>query len=126
MDPVPNRFDEPMTPLQILFGFRGRIPRKAFWLYGVLLLLGAAVLLGLVLGLAGVRSKTLELAINLALLWPGIAVSVKRWHDRDKSGWWVLIGLIPVVGWIWSLVENGFLRGTAGDNRFGADLTERF
>ena len=50
-----------------------------------------------------------------------IIVQVKRWHDRDKSGWWVLINFVPVVGPLWALVECGFLRGTLGDNRFGPD-----
>ena len=45
----------------------------------------------------------------------------RRWHDRDKSGWWTLIGLIPVVGAIWILVECGCLKGSDGPNRFGAD-----
>src|SRR3546814_14546367 len=58
---------------------------------------------------------------NLAILWPGIVIAIKRWHDRDKSGWWILIVLIPIVGPIWALVENGFLAGTAGPNRFGPD-----
>ncbi len=52
-------------------------------------------------------------------LWISLAPQVKRWHDRGKSGWWWSIGLIPVVGQIWTLVETGFLRGTSGPNRFG-------
>ena len=48
-------------------------------------------------------------------------VSVKRWHDRDRSGWWVLLNLLPVIGWLWALVDNGFVRGTRGPNRYGAD-----
>jgi uncharacterized membrane protein YhaH (DUF805 family) len=57
--------------------------------------------------------------VNLLLLWPALAVSIKRWHDRDHSGWWVLIALVPVVGWAWMLVANGFLAGTDGPNRYG-------
>ena len=51
----------------------------------------------------------------------GLVLSVKRWHDRNKSGRWVLINLVPVVGWLWHLIECGFLRGTIGPNRFGQD-----
>lgn len=116
---------EPMTPVQILFGFRGRIPRRTYWLWGVLALFGAAFGLWVLLGIVGLRERQIEVVINLALLWPGLAVSVKRWHDRNKSGWWVLINLIPVLGLVWALVENGFLRGTVGPNRFGEDLTGR-
>jgi hypothetical protein len=51
----------------------------------------------------------------------GYPIIVKRWHDRDKSGWWVLIGLIPVIGGLWMIIECGFLKGTEGSNRFGPD-----
>jgi uncharacterized membrane protein YhaH (DUF805 family) len=61
--------------------------------------------------------------LSLVIGWPGIAISVKRYHDRNKSGWWVLINLIPVVGILWTVVENGLLRGSVGPNRFGEDLT---
>ena len=53
------------------------------------------------------------------LFWMSLALQVKRWHDRDKSGTWVFINLIPFIGWIWSLIECGFLDGTPGPNRFG-------
>ena len=55
----------------------------------------------------------------LVFLWPALAVQAKRWHDRDKSAWWLLINLIPIVGIIWPIVENGFLEGTPGPNRYG-------
>lgn len=48
-------------------------------------------------------------------------MQIKRWHDLDKSGWWVLINFIPIVGGLWCLVECGFLKGTVGPNRFGPD-----
>jgi uncharacterized membrane protein YhaH (DUF805 family) len=118
-----NRFSAPMTPAQILFSFQGRIPRKTFWLWGVLALVIVALFLVLLLGILGIEDDKTELLVNLVLLWPALAVSIKRWHDRDKSGWWVLISLIPVIGTIWTIVENGFLRGTEGPNRFGEDLT---
>ncbi len=57
--------------------------------------------------------------VSLILLVPNLAIAIKRWHDRDKSGWWILIALIPIIGWIWALVETGFLAGTPGPNRFG-------
>ncbi len=68
-------------------------------------------------------SNTLNLVglFFLPLYWIGLAVTVKRSHDRDKSGWWILIALIPLIGAIWFLIEFGFLRGTPGPNRFGPD-----
>lgn len=99
-----------------LFSVRGRINREPFWLF-MLALLSASLAVG---RLAEVLdAPVLPLLFDLAMLWPAIAVSAKRWHDRDKSAWWMLIGLIPIVGNIWALVETGFLRGTSGPNRFG-------
>lgn len=110
-----------MEPWRILLDPRGRIGRATFWLYGVAALMGMGVLGHLLLGIARVRAETAEHIVNVLLAWPAIATSAKRWHDRDKSGAWVLVVLIPVVGWIWALVENGLLRGTPGPNRFGPD-----
>ena len=56
----------------------------------------------------------------MAVLYPWIAVGIKRCHDRNRTGWFLLIGLIPLVS-IWLVVELGFLRGTVGQNRFGPD-----
>jgi len=51
---------------------------------------------------------------------------VKRYHDRDKSGWWVLIIFLPVIGALWYLIECGFLRGTDGNNAYGPDPLARY
>jgi len=59
--------------------------------------------------------------LMLPLMLVGLIVQIKRWHDRDKSGWWVLINLVPCIGGLWALIECGFLRGTTGENRFGPD-----
>jgi uncharacterized membrane protein YhaH (DUF805 family) len=113
--------EERMPPWRILLDPRGRIGRRDFWLYGVVALLGLTLLLHALLGIAGMRAEIREGVVNLLMLWPAVAVSAKRWHDRDKSGWWVLVVLIPLVGWLWALVVNGLLRGTPGPNRFGSD-----
>lgn len=112
--------DDTLTPARVFLDPRGRISRRTFWLYGVLALSGLALLGRALLGIARWRADEAELAMNLLLLWPAIAISAKRWHDRDKSAWWVLVALIPLVGWLWMLVDNGFRRGTPGPNRFGA------
>ena len=59
--------------------------------------------------------------ISLASIYFAFAVYAKRWHDRDKSGWWTLIILVPFIGGIWLLVECGILEGTKGANRYGPD-----
>lgn len=57
----------------------------------------------------------------LVLSWVELAVAAKRWHDRNKSVFWILFSFIPIIGQIWALVELGFIKGTKGQNRFGAD-----
>jgi uncharacterized membrane protein YhaH (DUF805 family) len=119
-------FDDPMSTPQILFSFRGRVPRKVFWLYGVLGPLLVSVMAEMLLGIVGVSERRAEMLTTLLLAWPCAAVSVKRWHDRDKSGWWALVYLIPLIGIVWTLIVNGLLRGSVGPNRFGRDLTGEF
>ncbi len=63
--------------------------------------------------------------ILFGLTWPGLAIQTKRWHDRNKSGWWNLIILIPIVGAIWTTIELGFLKGTPGENRYDLPLFTR-
>jgi uncharacterized membrane protein YhaH (DUF805 family) len=106
---------------RFIFGaWNGRISRRTFWLYGVCALLGVGVLGYALLGIAGVKPARAEWVINLLLVYPAFAVSAKRWQDRDRSPWWVLIALVPLVGWLWALVDNGFVPGTPGANRFGS------
>ena len=59
----------------------------------------------------------------IPLLWISLATRIKRWHDRDKSGAWVLINVIPYLGGLWEFIEVGCLRGTEGPNSFGPDPT---
>ena len=61
------------------------------------------------------------LVVYILALWIGLAIAAKRWHDRNKSAWWILIVFVPVVGGLWYLIECGFLKGTTGPNKFGAD-----
>lgn len=63
------------------------------------------------------------IAIYVIAVWVSLALQVKRWHDRDKSGAWVPIGAIPVIGGIWAFVECACLRGTFGRNNYGEDPT---
>ena len=76
--------------------------------------LGMGLLLHALLGIARVPLEDAETAVNLALLWPTIAVAAKRWHDRDKSAWWLLIVLLPLLGLIWMLVERRACAARAG------------
>jgi uncharacterized membrane protein YhaH (DUF805 family) len=105
---------------RFIFGaWRGRVSRRTFWLYGVFSLLGLGVLIYALLGISGMKPARAEWLVNFLLMYPALAVCAKRWQDRDRSPWWVLIVLVPLVGWLWALVDNGFVRGTPGSNRFG-------
>jgi uncharacterized membrane protein YhaH (DUF805 family) len=123
-----------MTWQNKLFSFQGRITRQDYWLYHLGIVLSAgllALLVGLIASAAGAGDPTEPAMIvgGIALLiclWPLWAVSVKRCHDREKSGWWVfgwsVGGAIPYIGFLislWSLVELGFLDGTQGPNEYG-------
>ena len=119
---APALFPDPEDDLRaLLFGIRGRVSRALFWRYAVLGCLLVQTLAYFLLVIAGVREPFADSLSTLLVAWPGVAVSVKRWHDRGKSGWWMLINLVPVVGTLWTLVECGLLRGTPGPNRFGPD-----
>lgn len=121
----PHRPPPPLEPEQIFFSPRGRIARRTWWLYGVGAMLGIGVLLNALLRIAGMAPDPAAAVVTLVLLWPSLAISIKRWHDRDKSAWWVLVGLIPVIGGLWLLIENGLMRGTRGPNRYGDDPLAR-
>jgi uncharacterized membrane protein YhaH (DUF805 family) len=112
---------EAMPPHRLYLGLAGRVNRRSFWLHGVLGLLVLGMVGMALLEIAGFHPERAERWVNLLIAWPAIAISVKRWHDRDKSGWWVLIVLVPVIGQLWALIDNGFLRGTRGPNRFGPE-----
>jgi uncharacterized membrane protein YhaH (DUF805 family) len=109
-----------MDLMQLLFSFNGRISRQPFWLF-VLAVFVVQVVLVLLVDPEGSLGVTVLGLFSLLVIWPSLAVQVKRWHDRDKSGWWVLINFVPIIGPLWALIENGFLRGTEGPNRFGED-----
>ena len=107
----------------------GRVNRKQFWLWLVLPLTAIEILLALVDVKTGNYNPELSVGLfsgifALVALVPAIIVYIKRFHDRDKSGWWVLIGLIPIIGSIWLPIELGFLKGTPGPNRFGPEVTD--
>ena len=162
-----------MSLFHLLFGFSGRANRGKFWLAVVLWIifwaiamlvcvLAAIVILGLHLPDSSLPHDELiaryvrlafdylgllivYIAFTVVSLISGFAVGIKRLHDRDKSGWWILLFYLapsllgsiananehPLAGFvlgvgsfvisIWALVELGFLRGTVGPNRYGPD-----
>jgi len=104
--------------------FSGRAPRSEFWWFFLFLLLGNilfSIIDGVIFGtIEGQQITVLGAIFSLAVILPSIAVGVRRLHDKDMSGWWYLLVLIPILG---ALVLLFFFvqKGTDGPNRFGPD-----
>ena len=100
--------------------FEGRARRMEFWMFNLFSFIIVCVLSGIevALGIFG-----LSALYSLAVLLPSLGVAVRRLHDTDRSGWWIFICLVPVIGIIILLIFY-FMDGTAGDNRFGANPKE--
>lgn len=98
--------------------FSGRARRKEYWMFFLVYFL-IALVCGVVEGVLSIPG-TITGIVALVHLLPSIAVTVRRLHDTDRSGWWILIGLIPIIG---GLVLLYFMvkSGDTQDNRFGND-----
>ncbi|MBE3640488.1 DUF805 domain-containing protein [Mangrovicoccus sp. HB182678] len=105
--------------------FAGRAGRAEFWWYclavfllNILVNLADAFLVSPLLGLPG-QAGLLSAILGLALILPGLAITTRRLHDTGRTGWWQLLWLLPLIGFIILLVFCA-RRGEAGPNRFGA------
>ena len=113
-----------------LFWINGRNNRLQYWVIG---LISGAIAIAIVLGdalsatgdsgsqqvadvIANLSSRVFLLA---PLSWVQFINSIRRCHDRDKSGYWSILGLVPIAGAIWQFIELGLLPGTDGENRYG-------
>jgi uncharacterized membrane protein YhaH (DUF805 family) len=102
----------------------GRSRRKEYW-YFVLFTVLISIALNIIDGLTGTYDVGAGVGLlggifGLAILIPSIAVSVRRLHDIDRTGWWVLVSLVPIVGWI-VLVVFHVQDGTPGTNGYGSN-----
>lgn len=100
-------------------GFTGRARRSEYW-YWTLFVVIVSFVVGLLGGVNSDFSNTISVIVSLALFLPGLAMAVRRLHDTDRSGWFVLLALIPLVGFIILLVFY-VQDGTPGENKFGAN-----
>ena len=107
-----------------LFSFEGRINRKPFWLFNLTVFALFGILDFTVNGKLTFKRNITSTVFSLVILWPVLAVQAKRWHDRNKSGWWQSVNIVPIIGGLWSLFDVGLLEGTRGENRFGKDPLE--
>jgi uncharacterized membrane protein YhaH (DUF805 family) len=100
--------------------FEGRARRSEYWWFVLFNIIVSIVLAIITPGEHGMGGGLLNTIWSLATLLPAIAVGARRLHDIDRSGWWLLIGFIPVIGAI-VLIVFFATKGTLGPNRFGND-----
>ena len=144
-----------MNLAMLLFSFQGRLNRAKYWSAALIYLAVSIVCFVIVPGISSAISSTgvlnsyllvaIFVIVGLLMIWSSIAVGIKRLHDRDQSGWWMLVfwGVNTIVSLlqkaaatpsskiildigslavtVWVIVELGCLRGTQGPNRFGSD-----
>jgi uncharacterized membrane protein YhaH (DUF805 family) len=104
-----------------LFAYQGRASRSAYWwfaLFAAIVYIVIEIIAVVAAGNSLGTRVTLDLLFSIAWLIFGLALAVRRLHDIDRSGWWLLIAFIPFVGGIVLLVFS-LLPGTRGPNRFG-------
>jgi uncharacterized membrane protein YhaH (DUF805 family) len=102
--------------------FNGRARRKEYWFF-FLISTVISIILAVIDSFTGIISEEAGLGLlsgiyALAVLIPGLSVTVRRLHDTDRSGWWILIGLIPIIGGI-ALLIFMVLDSTPGGNQYG-------
>jgi uncharacterized membrane protein YhaH (DUF805 family) len=110
--------------MRYFFGISGRYNRLQWWLTQLVLIVIYIFAAAALSHLSGQKNENptgtfglvLLLIVALGSLWLNICASIKRYHDRGKSGWWYMIVIVPVIGPIWQLVELGFLSGEEGRN----------
>nr|WP_294846601.1 DUF805 domain-containing protein [uncultured Sphingomonas sp.] len=111
-------------PLKKYADFSGRAPRAEYWWFYLfeIILFCVAIMLDALSGggFGGTPYGLFTAILGLGLIIPGLAVTIRRLHDTDRSGWWILIALVPLIGGIILLVFS-ILQGTLGTNRYGPD-----
>lgn len=117
--------------MNMLFSFGGRIGRLQYWLtsLGVLVFYVAMFMtLGISMNIDPTAASQPSLSMPALLvvcgtfiigIWVNMSAMVRRYHDRNKSGWWFLLCVVPIVGPLWQFIELGFLSGTPGGNSYG-------
>lgn len=115
-----------LMPLKRYADFTGRSRRKEYWMFALFQLIVVLVPMFIIFSISDMTAGppvllwVFLIAYLLVFLVPSIAVSIRRFHDQDKSGWFYLLSFIPYVGGIIVFVFM-CLEGTSGPNRFGDD-----
>ena len=108
--------------------FSGRARRKEYWLFVLLLIIANLIGIAIDMGIGTYNYETgmgaIGAVITLGFIIPLIAVTIRRLHDTDRSGWWFLLGLIPIANIV--LLVFLCLDSTPDENRFDANPKSRF
>ena len=112
-------------PFRRYFDFSGRSRRLEYWLFVLFICIADLVLRFLEASYFSAlspafRFEILPLVFGILTFIPSLSVSVRRLHDTDRSGWWLLLGFLPIIGWIW-LIILFCLSGTDGENSYDSD-----
>lgn len=135
-----------MDFVNIFITFTGRINRAKYWIAVICCAVFLLAVVGVTITVASSIDTVFRAALiaYVPLIYVGVVTGIKRLHDRNKSGWWIVllyggpmllswigavisnsagifIQLIGLIISLWGLVELGFLRGTIGSNRYGPD-----
>lgn len=106
--------------------FGGRARRMEYWMFALFSII-ISIVLGVVDSVVGTSTEAgvgiISSVYSLAVLVPSIAVSVRRLHDTDRSGWWLLVGLVPCIG-VFVILFFMFQPGKPGSNQYGANPKE--
>lgn len=97
--------------------FKGRARRKEYWMF-VLVNMIISFVIGFFSGL--IDMPMLGSVYSLVLFLPSLAVGARRLHDINKSGWYLLLMLLPLIGWVWLIILHA-KEGDEGPNEYGAD-----
>ncbi|GAA0180085.1 DUF805 domain-containing protein [Clostridium sediminicola] len=98
--------------------FDGRARRKEFWMFVLFNFIFSIIASIIDYALGG--GNTVGIVYGLAVFFPSLSVGIRRLHDTGKSGWFTLVTLIPIIGWIWYLILVA-AEGNNGPNEYGED-----
>lgn len=112
--------DDFLSPFRRWSDIEGRSRRREFWMFHLLQLVAVLALLLVTHPLPEMVGLLVVCAYVAVGFFPGVALQIRRLHDTDRSGWWMLIGLVPYLGAVALFVLN-CLDGTRGENRYGPD-----
>ena len=98
-------------------GFTGRARRSEFWYWTLFQIILGVIASILDRAVFDRNNGAFSAVVGLALLLPSLAVAVRRLHDSGRTGWWLLIGLIPVIGTIVLIIF--YVQDSQGDNKYG-------